>query len=202
MNTATCLAPISRTGSTGSRFERNRPRALELFAQRGFAQVSLRELASHLELTAGSLYNHCSSKEELLQEFIEEHYMALLSLFDRRHQRESAGATLQAVIQRLIALHESHPLHFQLAVRDAGCLKPSQRQYIDRLRQQVQHKLHALLGSAGCISPGQTNVAALELLEHLPLWLSRYPLSERQRCETLVRLLTATTPLSTLEIRP
>ena len=197
MNTAKCMEPISRPAGTGSRFERNRPRALELFAQRGFAQVSLRELASHLELTAGSLYNHCSSKEELLQEFIEEHYMALLSLFDRRHQRESASATLQEVIQRLVALHESHPLHFQLATRDAGCLKPSQRQYIDRLRQQVQHKLHALLGAAD-----QTSVASLELFEHLPLWLSRYPLNERQRCETLVRLLTATTPLSTSENRP
>lgn len=202
MNTAKCVQAISRPAGTGSRFERNRPRALELFARRGFAQVSLRELASHLELTAGSLYNHCSSKEELLQEFIEEHYMALLSLFDRRHQRESADATLQEVIQRLIALHESHPLHFQLAARDADCLKPGQRQYIDRLRQQVQHKLHALLGATGCTGPEQTGVAALELFEHLPLWLARYPLSERQRCETLVRLLTATPPLSTLENRP
>ncbi|WPC03869.1 helix-turn-helix domain-containing protein [Pseudomonas benzenivorans] len=201
MNTAKCMEPISRPAGTGSRFERNRPRALELFAQRGFAQVSLRELASHLELTAGSLYNHCSSKEELLQEFIEEHYMALLSLFDRRHQRESASATLQEVIQRLVALHESHPLHFQLATRDAGCLKPSRRQYIDRLRQQVQRKLYALLGTTGCNAPDQS-VATLELFEHLPLWLSRYPLNERQRCETLVRLLTATTPLSTSENRP
>ncbi|MDG4275171.1 TetR/AcrR family transcriptional regulator [Pseudomonas aeruginosa] len=201
MNTAKCMEPISRPTGTGSRFERNRPRALELFAQRGFAQVSLRELASHLELTAGSLYNHCSGKEELLQEFIEEHYMALLSLFDRRHQRESASATLQEVVQRLIALHESHPLHFQLTARDAGCLKPSQRQYIDRLRQQVQHKLHALL-CADCIGAEQTSVAALELFEHLPLWLSRYSLSDPQRCEALVRLLTATTPLSTLENRP
>lgn len=202
MNTAKRMEPVQPPASAGSRFERNRPRALQLFAERGFAQVSLRELASHLELTAGSLYNHCSSKEELLQEFIEEHYMALLSLFDRRLQRESASATLQEVIQRLIALYESHPLHFQLAVRDANCLKPSQRQYIDRLRQQVQHKLHALLSSAACIGPEPTRVAALELFEHAPLWLSRYPLSAHQRCEALVRLLTATTPLSTLENQP
>ncbi|VVN70754.1 hypothetical protein PS726_00398 [Pseudomonas fluorescens] len=201
MNTAKCMEPTSRPSGTGSRFERNRPKALELFAQRGFAQVSLRELASHLELTAGSLYNHCSNKEELLQEFLEEHYMALLALFDRR-KRESVSQTLQEVVQRLITLHESHPLHFQLAARDAGCLKPSQRQYIEGLRQQVQHKLRALLGKEGYISPEQTGAGALELFEHAPLWLSRYPLNERQRCEAVVRLLTATSPLSTSEFRP
>ncbi|MCQ4312804.1 TetR/AcrR family transcriptional regulator [Pseudomonas stutzeri] len=148
MNTAKCMEPTSRPAGTGSRFERNRLKALELFAQRGFAQVSLRELASHLELTVGSLYNHCACKEELLQEFIEEHYMALLSLFDRHHQRESASAPLQEVIQKLIG-------------------------------------------------PERTSVATLELFEHMPLRLSRYPLTERQRYEAFVQLLTATTPLST-----
>ncbi|MCY1517826.1 Bacterial regulatory protein, tetR family [compost metagenome] len=202
MNTAKCIEPVSPAARAGSRFERNRPRALELFAQRGFAQVSLRELASHLELTAGSLYNHCTSKEELLLEFIEEHYMALLSLFDRRHRRESPKATLQVVIQGLIALHESHPLHFQLAARDAVCLKPSQRLFIDRLRQQLRRQLDSLLCAAGLVGPGQSSVPALELFEHLPLWLSSYPLDERQRSEILMRLLMAAHPIPTSEIRP
>ncbi|HEP9463102.1 TetR/AcrR family transcriptional regulator [Pseudomonas aeruginosa] len=196
MNTAKSLKP------TGSRFERNRPRALELFARRGFAQVSLRELASHLELTAGSLYNHCASKEELLLEFIEEHYMALLALFDRCHRRESPKATLEAVIQRLVALHAAHPLHFQLAARDVGCLKPVQQSYIERLRQDLRQQLDTLLRAAGVVPSGQTGVPALELFEHLPLWLSSYPLSERQRGEVLMRLLTAASPSSVSEIRP
>lgn len=201
MNTAKYMEPVSPPANTGSRFERNRPRALELFARRGFAQVSLRELASHLELTAGSLYNHCSGKEELLQEFIEEHYMALLALFDRCYRRETPEATLQAVIQGLVALHASHPLHFQLATRDAGCLKPDQRLHIERLRQQLRQQLNALLCATGCVSPGQTYIPALELFEHLPLWLASYPMNERQRCAALIRLLTATNLSTTSEIR-
>ncbi|MDT4800817.1 Bacterial regulatory protein [compost metagenome] len=190
MNTAKCMEPASPPA--GSRFARNRPKALQLFAERGFAQVSLRELASHLELTAGSLYNHCSSKEELLLEFIEEHYMAMLSLFDRRYRRESPAATLQVVVQGLVSLHQSHPLHFQLATRDTGCLKPNQRLAIERLRQQLRQQLNSLLCAAGLAAPGQVDAPGLELFEHLPLWLASYPLDERQRCAALMHHLTAT----------
>jgi AcrR family transcriptional regulator len=200
MNTAKCMDTATPSTRVGSRFERNRPKALALFAERGFAQVSLRELASHLELTAGSLYNHCSSKEELLLEFIEEHYMALLSLFDRRHRRDTPGATLRQVIQGLVDLHDEQPLHFQLATRDAGCLKPGQRASIDRLRERLRQHLATLLRDAG--HPATPGMPTLELFEHLPLWLAGYPLDKAQRCANLERLLTAANPLSTPEIRP
>ncbi|WAB90531.1 TetR/AcrR family transcriptional regulator [Pseudomonas citronellolis] len=179
------------TASPGSRFARNRPKALELFARRGFAQVSLRELARHLELTAGSLYSHCASKEELLLEFIEEHYLALLSLFDQRRLRGCPKAALQRVVEGLVALYESNPLHFQLATRDAGCLNDEQRQCVERLRRQLGQKLDAQLGAAGYASPGQACQPTLELFEHLPLWLARYPLDRQQRCAALLRSLTA-----------
>lgn len=199
MNTAKNMAPASPRVRATSRFVRNRPRALELFALRGFAQVSLRELASHLNLSAGSLYNHCSCKEELLMEFIEEHYMALLSLFERRYRRESPMATLQAVIQGLIALHERHPLHFQLTIRDSVCLKPDQRQHLDRLRQQLRQQLDALLRDAGYRVEQQASMPILELFEHLPSWLSAYPMDEEQRCAVLLRLLTVALPISKAE---
>lgn len=202
MNTAKCMEPVSPPANTGSRFARNRHRALELFAQRSFAQVSLRELASHLELTAGSLYNHCTSKEDLLLEFIEEHYIALLSLFVRRRRGECPQAALQRVVQGLASRYEKHPLHFRLATRDAGCLNSEQRQYIGRLREQLQQQLDSLLCAAGFTNPSQASIPSLELFEHLPLWLSRYPLDEQQRCAALMRLLTAVNLPSTSEIEP
>lgn len=175
-------------GRPMSRFERNRSRALELFVQRGFAQVSLRELASHLELTVGSLYNHCSGKEDLLLEFIEEHYMALLTLFERRPRQASVGAELQVLVQRLIALHDSNPLHFRLAIRELDCLRPSQRQHIEHMRGQLRQRLTASLRSAGCHT-ADNSVVALELFEHLPLWLSSTPLSDQGRHKALTHLL-------------
>ncbi|SDI45957.1 MULTISPECIES: TetR/AcrR family transcriptional regulator [Pseudomonas] len=194
MNTAKCISSIPTSSSAGSRFARNRPKALELFAQRGFAQVSLRELARHLELTAGSLYSHCASKEELLLEFIEEHYLALLSLFDRRYRRECPRATLQAVIQGLVFRYTAHPQHFQLATRDIVFLSAEQRQYIDLLREQLRQRLDASLGAAGFAHPVPAEIPILELFEHLPLWLASHAMNEEQRVERLMQLLTA--PLS------
>lgn len=172
-----------------SRFQRNRHRALELFAQRGFAQVSLRELASHLELSAGSLYNHVASKEELLQEFIEEHYMALLALFERPRAEQSAEVRLAALLDDLLTLHASHPLHFQLANRELHCLAPEQRQHIEGQRQLLRERLDELLASAGYLPSGSKAVAALELLEHLPSWLAHYPLYTSRRRDALLSLL-------------
>ena len=47
-------------------FEERRDQAMALFAEKGFGQVSMRELAAHVGLTAGSLYHHFPSKQDLL----------------------------------------------------------------------------------------------------------------------------------------
>nr|BFE97996.1 hypothetical protein GCM10020185_85320 [Pseudomonas brassicacearum subsp. brassicacearum] len=57
-----------------SRFAESRDKALELFANKGFGQVGMRELASHLGLTPGSLYHHYPSKQHLLADLIEEFF--------------------------------------------------------------------------------------------------------------------------------
>ncbi|SUD70117.1 TetR family transcriptional regulator [Pseudomonas putida] len=58
-------------------FEERRDRAMALFAEKGFGQVSMRELAAHLGMTAGSLYHHFPSKQDLLYDLIEELYEEL-----------------------------------------------------------------------------------------------------------------------------
>jgi hypothetical protein len=94
------------------------------------------------------------------------------------------------------------PLHLQLATRDAGCLKPRQRQSVEKLREQLRQHLDTLLCSAGFVGPGQTGIPALKLVEHSPLWLANYPLNDRHRCEALLRLLTSANPIPTPGIRP
>jgi AcrR family transcriptional regulator len=187
----TAMAAVPLPVSTGSRFERNRLRALTLFAERGFAQVSLRELARHLELTAGSIYNHCASKDELLLEFIEEHYLALLALFTRRPRLACPLAILNAIARDLLALYSSQPAYFHLALRDTPCLAVEQRQQVAQLRQRLGQKLDSALLAAGFANPRRHAVPALELFEHLPLWLAGLDISDTQRQGALLRALTA-----------
>lgn len=52
--------------------ERLRHAALELFTSQGYQSTSLRDLAAHLGIQAGSLYNHIENKQSLLFDLIEE----------------------------------------------------------------------------------------------------------------------------------
>lgn len=124
-------------------------------------------------------------------EFIEEHYLAMLSLFSRRHLRGCPTEALRRIIHGLATYHAKHPLHFQLAIRDTRSLRNEQRQYIEQLREQLRQQLESRLRAAGFNDSSQTGIPTLELFEHLPLWLANYPLNEQQRSAALVNVLTA-----------
>ena len=84
-------------------FEERRDKALELFAVKGFGQVSMRELASHLGLTAGSLYHHFPSKQHLLLDWIEEFYEELLATL---HPVGRGFRARRTVVRRRIDRHD------------------------------------------------------------------------------------------------
>ena len=55
--------------------------AIDLFAQKGYKHVSVREIAEVMQCWQGSIYNHISSKEDFLTEafdFYMAHYTAIL----------------------------------------------------------------------------------------------------------------------------
>ena len=99
-------------------YEERRDKALELFALKGFGQVSMRELAAHVGLTAGSLYHHFPSKQHLLFDLIEELYEELLATLHPVGRGKGAAARLSAVIRAHWELHAERPLQFRLAERD------------------------------------------------------------------------------------
>ena len=89
-----------------SRYEESRTKALQLFACKGFGQVSMRDLASHLGLTAGSLYHHFPSKQYLLFELLEEFYEDMGAiLHDCLQPGGDKAKALQRFIKARLALH-------------------------------------------------------------------------------------------------
>ncbi|MCU1719033.1 TetR/AcrR family transcriptional regulator [Pseudomonas sp. 5P_3.1_Bac2] len=164
------------TAKKPSSFERNRELALQLFASQGFGQVSLRKLASSLGLSTAALYNHCSSKEELLYEALEEHYENIL-LIVRRSARSTSNAQqrLHSISRDIAQLHGLAPWRFLLANRERHCLSSDHRQQVEQLRQHIALQLLQL--SAPPMdeqSPGAqvASQLALNLLEQLPVWLA------------------------------
>ncbi|NBA98638.1 TetR family transcriptional regulator [Pseudomonas sp. R5(2019)] len=168
-----------------SRYEESRDKALELFALKGFGQVSMRELATHLGLTAGSLYHHFPSKQQLLFDLIEELFEELQAALVLGKRRLPAGRDLRrALIQAHWNLHRERPLQFRLAERDLCCLSDTQQAHIGRLRGQYEQRLLELIApDAQLGTPASTAAghAIATLLNSLPDWLGDSPLTEAQR---------------------
>ncbi len=75
---------MARTiGSHGPRtMEAIRKAGLKLIYEHGFEAMSLRQLAAEVGIQVGSLYNHISTKEDLLYDLIRAHMDELFLQFD------------------------------------------------------------------------------------------------------------------------
>ena len=63
--------PKSAPGEAGiSNRERILHAAIELFAQKGYSGVTMREIAERVQIKAASIYNHFPGKEALLEEIV------------------------------------------------------------------------------------------------------------------------------------
>lgn len=127
-------------------FEERRDKAMALFAEKGFGQVSMRELAAHVGLTAGSLYHHFPSKQDLLYDLIEELYEELQATLDQGRRALARGqAALPCLIAAHWQLHAERPLQFRLAERDFCCLNEDQQARLAALRKRYEKGLLHLI---------------------------------------------------------
>ncbi len=178
--------PASQRRPDPSRYQDTRLKALELFARRGFSRVSMRDLAEHLGIAAGSLYNHIESKEALLFELIEELYEELLHGAQQvSRQAATAPARLRALVEAHLQLHGRMAAHFRLAEYENHCLNDEQRARIDELRAGYQRLLIAAVEQCNGRSLGDGECAALggiiALLNQLPAWIDAPQLSVQAR---------------------
>ena len=160
-------------------FEERRDRAMALFAEKGFGQVSMRELAAHVGLTAGSLYHHFPSKQDLLYDLIDEldeELQATLELGRRAKARGSSA--LSCLIAAHWQLHAERPLQFRLAERDFWCLSEEQQACLASLRKRYEAGLLRLIAPQAKL-PGEALIATAHvmatLLNHLPGMLQALP---------------------------
>lgn len=175
-----------------SRFAEYRDKVLELFASKGFGQVGMRELATCLGLSPGSLYHHYPSKQHLLLDLIEEFYEELLATLGRIKQQAPAKRDrLNSLIRAHLNLHRDMPWHFRLVERDSGCLNEEQQVRVRQLREQYERQLLVILGArsrfseSGLLAAGH---AIATLLNSAPSWLTAHSLDEGEHDELLENL--------------
>jgi AcrR family transcriptional regulator len=160
-------------------FEERRDRAMALFAEKGFGQVSMRELAAHVGLTAGSLYHHFPSKQDLLFDLIEELYEELQATLEQgRRAMARGGSVLNCLIAAHWQLHAERPMQFRLAERDLCCLSEQQQVHLGLLRKRYEAGLLRLIAPRATLQ-GEALVATAHvvatLLNQLPGMLKGLP---------------------------
>lgn len=106
---------LARTA--GSRGEetalRVREAALRLFADKGYAAVSMREIAGEVGLQAGALYNHFPTKQAILVDLLETHMIDLIAAWESRSRNFSNPVD---ALEGFVRFHIRYHLERQNAV--------------------------------------------------------------------------------------
>ncbi len=80
-----------------------------LFAERGYAGASLRDVATRVDLRIPSLYNHFPSKDALYAAVLERGIGPVLAILGEFGALDAARRDPGAVIERVMALLQRHP---------------------------------------------------------------------------------------------
>lgn len=171
-----------------SGYETIRAQALELFVSKGFGQVSMRELARHVGLAPGSLYNHFPSKQALLFDLIEEIYEELYLLVKPARQGVDKVRSLSSLIVAHLRLHRRRPQHFRLALHGFVYLDDAQQQRIVNKRKLYESAFITTAFNATFLAKDTSSVAVqaiIQFLNYLPGWLDDGHLND-EACALLV----------------
>lgn len=126
--------------------ERLRQIALELFSTHGYQSTSLRDLANHLGIHAGSIYNYIESKQSLLFELLEETLEELLA--ETRLSLQRGGNThnqLRRFIHTLVVFQSREQQRLALLDRETINLSGEQQERIAALRAEYAQCLGLII---------------------------------------------------------
>lgn len=156
----------SHSDITGPRV---RAAAIKLFAQSGFAAVSMRAIAAEVGVQVGALYNYTPDKQTLLFEVMRDHMGAVL---EAATDDASTPATqrLKEFVQFHITFHATRPDEIFIAYMELRNLTPDNFAEIEALRRSYEDRLEAILKAgvtAGAFQIADTKICTLALIAML-----------------------------------
>jgi AcrR family transcriptional regulator len=166
---------MARTiGSHGPRtMEAIRKAGLKLIYEHGFEAMSLRQLAAEVGIQVGSLYNHISTKEDLLYDLIRAHMDELFLQFNTAMEEvETLGPEqrLRAFVAFHVTYHIVRKREVFIGASELRSLEPNHYEEIVTLRRRYERRLIDILDqgeAAGLFRCGDARVAAYGILSML-----------------------------------
>jgi AcrR family transcriptional regulator len=153
--------------------------AVDLFYEQGARATTVREITKACGLTAGALYNHFTSKEELLYTVVRSSHLMLEELVVAA-QSEAGGPAgqLAAIVRVYVEQHARHRKSSRVATREYAALGEERRAEIveirrrlrDRLTRVVEHGEREGVFDLGGVSAATVARAISDMCVHVSAW--------------------------------
>ncbi len=163
----------SHSDITGPRV---REAALSLFAQHGYAAVSMRQIAKDVGVQAGALYNYTPDKQSLLFDLLRGHMDELLTARAQERVPDTPLAQLEAFSKFHIRFHLERPLAVFISYMELRNLTPENFATIEELRRRYEGQLETILrdgheaGAFHVVDTKITTLAIIAMLNGVNTW--------------------------------
>jgi len=170
-----------RVGSDGARTEAAiRGAALRLIARYGYEALSMRRLASEIDLGAAALYRYFPTKQAMLFSLLKSHMEEVLAAWEQARLPDLAGAQdrLEAFTRFHIRHHLPRSEGVFLSYMELRSLSPVNFDTIGAMRRRYENDLAQILAdgqAAGTLhmdDPRVTARAIIALLTGITTWYS------------------------------
>jgi AcrR family transcriptional regulator len=157
----------SHSDITGPRV---RAAALSLFAQYGYAAVSMRQIAREVGVQAGALYNYTADKQSLLFDLMKTHMDELMASRAALAAPQSPAAALEAFTRMHIRFHSERPDEVFIAYMELRNLSEENFAVIESMRREYENALESILKrgvAEGVIAVPDTKIATMAVIAML-----------------------------------
>lgn len=148
-----------------------RDAARDLIAARGYAAVSMREIAQVVGVRPAAIYNHFPSKQDILVDLMEVHMVDLLAALDAALDGvEGPQARYRAFCAFHVGYHIDFPKDVFLAYMELRSLEPENLSRVVALRNRYEAVLRGILTDLALEDPAVTGRMILALLTGVTNW--------------------------------
>ncbi|MDA9673082.1 TetR/AcrR family transcriptional regulator [Paracoccaceae bacterium] len=153
--------------------------ALHLFAERGYAAVSMRQIASKVGLQAGALYNYFPDKQTILADLLINHMENLLQTWHKQKLPQKPDKLLEFFVDFHIEYHLNRPEEVFIAYMELRNLNPDNFQKIEKLRNKYERILSKILTVGvnknlfSCENTKVTSLAIIGMLKEVHTWYKK-----------------------------
>lgn len=143
--------------------------ATRLFAQHGYAAVSMRQIAADIGVQVGTLYNHTSDKQTLLFDLMHDHMALLLDTVETEAEQDPF-ARLDAFVRLHIRFHLQRPDAVFIAYMELRNLTPDNFSVIEQMRRRYEDYLEDIMRAGkdtGVFAVHDTKIATLAVIAML-----------------------------------